>query len=120
MKEIYCIDAEVTFISASNGGRKTLPSILGCVYRPHIVIGDPEQRQPNLTDGNYIEELMLGVCFVSGPSIIEFKKKFIAQMGLIYWPSESYDSVISGATFTIREGGTIVGFGRVLDCPRIV
>jgi hypothetical protein len=34
---------------------------------------------------------------------------------LMYWPEEKYDGVIAGATFTLREGPKIVGFGQVLS-----
>ena len=32
----------------------------------------------------------------------------------MYWPEEKYEELVPGATFTLREGSKIVGFGRVL------
>jgi hypothetical protein len=32
----------------------------------------------------------------------------------MYWPGEKYEQLIPGATFTVREGPKIVGFGQVL------
>ena len=31
----------------------------------------------------------------------------------MYFPLIRYEDVVPGATFTVREGGRIVGFGRV-------
>ena len=30
------------------------------------------------------------------------------------WPAERYEQLVPGATFTVREGPKIVGFGQVL------
>jgi hypothetical protein len=40
-----------------------------------------------------------------------------AQLSLIYYHAQEfpYSSVVPGATFTIREGATIVGFGKVIE-----
>jgi hypothetical protein len=32
-----------------------------------------------------------------------------------HWPAESYDDVVPGATFTMREGPLIVGFGHMIS-----
>jgi hypothetical protein len=32
---------------------------------------------------------------------------------LMYWPHPVYESLVAGATFTIREGAQVVGYGRV-------
>jgi len=46
MNEPPRIEAEVTFLLESEGGRKEPPQLLsGGQYRPHLVIGDPNQRQ---------------------------------------------------------------------------
>ncbi len=104
---LYCIEAEVTFLPKSEGARTAVPQLTNCYYRPHIVIGDPEQRRP-IVSGNRIQEKYLSVCFLSGPPSAELGQKLMTEMALIYWPHPDYDAVIPGATFTIREGGTIV------------
>ena len=38
----------------------------------------------------------------------------ILQPANVYWPGEKYEQLIPGATFTVREGPKIVGFGQVL------
>jgi hypothetical protein len=34
---------------------------------------------------------------------------------LMYWPEESYRGIAPGATFTLREGPNVVGFGSILS-----
>jgi hypothetical protein len=81
-------------------------------YRPHIVVGDPKQRQA-ITAGNVIEETYLGVAFLSGPEKFEAGEPFLAEFALIFYPHPVYDALIPGVAFTIREGPIVVGFGKV-------
>lgn len=121
MDKFPSIEAEVTFIPKSEGGREMIPTVSGCHYRPHIVVGDPSQRQAIVSEGfiegmyldNIIQETYLGIAFQSGPENIEFNKPFLAELVLMYYPRPVYDSLVPGATFTIREGAQIVGFGTV-------
>ncbi len=107
------IEAEITFLPESEGGRTMPPGILSSgVYRPHLVAGDPNQRRA-VVEGNEIRELYLGVAFLSGPENIELGKSFSAELALIYYPNPIYDALIPDATFTIREGARIIGYGRV-------
>lgn len=113
MSELARIEAEVTFLHESEGGRKEPPSHLsGGGYRPHLVVGDPNQRRA-ITIGNEIQETYLGVAFLSGPEKVEPGESFIAELVLMYWPHPMYDSLVPGATFTIREGAQVVGYGQV-------
>ena len=90
-----------------------LPANLsGGGYRPHLLVGDPNQRRA-ITVGNEIQEAYLGVAFVSGPESIEPGEPFLAKLLLMYWPHPMYESLVPGATFTIREGAQVVGYGRV-------
>jgi hypothetical protein len=84
----------------------------GSSYRPHIVVGDPKQRQA-ITVGNVIQETYLAVAFLSGPEQVEAGEPFLGELALIYYPHPVYDSLVPGATFTIREGPRVVGFGEV-------
>jgi hypothetical protein len=81
-------------------------------YRPHVVVGDPKQRQI-IAAGNFIQETYLGVAFLSGPEKFEAGESFLAELALIFYPHPAYDSLVPGATFTIREGPVVVGFGEV-------
>lgn len=69
------IECVVTFLTVKEDGRSiALPAnaLTGCQYRPHLVVGDPRQREV-ITDGNRkILENYLGVCFLTGPESPEF------------------------------------------------
>lgn len=54
--------------------------------------------------GNEIQDTYLGVAFLSGSDKVEFNKSYLVELGLIYYPHPAYESVVPGATFTIREG----------------
>jgi len=63
--------------------------------------------------GNVIQETYLGVVFLSGPDKVELGEPVVAEVALMYYPHPGYDSVVPGATFTIREGPRVVGYGKV-------
>ena len=104
----------MTFLPPSEGGRTTPPVLASGTgtYRPHIVIGDPTQRKA-ITVGNEITETYLGVVFQSGPENVRFGEPLEANALLMYYPNPEYDSVVPGATFTVREGARVVGYGQV-------
>ena len=110
------IKIEITFLSPMQGGRTRPPVLVSenSTYRPHIVIGDPTQRCA-ITVGNEIRETYLGLVFVSGPEDVRFGEPVEAEAALLYYPQPEHDSVVQGATFTIREGPKVVGYGRVKD-----
>jgi hypothetical protein len=111
------LQLELTFLSPSEGGRDTPPPQIGRApgrYRPHIVIGDPNQRRA-IGVGNEGQETYLGVIFVSGPDELRFGEPIEAEAELMYYPLPEHDAVVPGATFTLREGSRIVGYGRVKD-----
>ena len=112
MSELTCIEAEITFITKAEGGRETMPILSDCIYRPHIVVGNPNQKQAVVV-GNEIQENYLGVAFLSSPNDVEFNKSFLAQLVLMFYPHPTYDSLIPNTSFTIREGVKIVGYGKV-------
>ena len=114
MAEQAIIETEITFISKSEGGRDIPDGIFqGLRYRPHIVIGDPMQRQAIIEDGNRVVETYLGVAFADGPQHIEPGQPVRTKMALIFWPHPAYDAVVPGATFTLREGRHIVAYGKI-------
>jgi len=108
------IEANLTFLSPHEGGRTHLNMKLkGLSYRPHIVIGDPNQREAIVGPGNVGLETYCGVAFADGPDHIEPNVVYTVRMVLMYWPHEIYDPVVAGATFTLREGPNILGFGSI-------
>jgi hypothetical protein len=120
MTEFPVIEADVTFLSKSQGGRtKPFPpnTLKTKSYRPHIVIGDINQREAiiEVVDGRkQIQETYLGVAFCDGPENVPFDEPIKTKMVLMYFPTLPYSEVIPGETFTLREGGVIVGYGQVI------
>lgn len=129
---IQRIDCEVTFLRDTERGPLAWPKTLsGGRYRPHLVVGDPNQRRAVLTsrmmpvtysDGSkgeirtdrYIDEELLGVQFDEGPPQPEVETPLLVTLSLMFWPHPGYDKLQPGSTFTVREGPTIVGYGKVL------
>ncbi len=110
------IECSVTFLPECEGGRRyAFPngSLSGCGYRPHLVVGDPQQRKAIVDENNVGQEEYLGVAFLKGPEVIEFGKPLSVQLVLMYHPYVGYAKLVPGATFTIREGGHVVGYGEV-------
>jgi len=110
------ITIEVTFLAPDDGGRDRLidlPPSATSFYRPHLVVGDPGQRKAIVRDGVVITEEYLGVQFMPGSGRFEFGVPRETSVQLLYDVS-LYERLVPGETFTVREGGQIVGFGRVL------
>ncbi|MFT3664991.1 hypothetical protein [Piscinibacter sp.] len=85
-------------------------------YWPHLVVGNPEQREALIGEGNVLLERYLGVCAWSGPDRILPGQQAEVLFALPYGTPEDnlYSELLPGATFTIREGSKIVGSGRVI------
>jgi len=81
-------------------------------YRPHIVLGPTTQREAIL-NGHTLLESYVGVAFVGGPEKLSPGETAEVDLALMYYPHPMYEGVKTGATFTVREGPTIVGFGTV-------
>jgi hypothetical protein len=81
---------------------------------PHIVLGDPSQREAHVGAGNEITEAYLGVLVEDAPDEWSAGESAEVTLVLMYWPDEQYVDVVPGATFTLREGPKIVGFGQIV------
>jgi hypothetical protein len=108
------VQARVTLLPELSCGRRLLNT---GQYRPHIVIG-PQSQRAAICEGNVCTEKYLGVMFVGGSEALDPGESSEVSLALMYFPEESYDEVTWGATFTIREGPLIVGFGVVLSRSR--
>lgn len=109
------IEVELIFRPQPEGGRHIPDGILtGYHYRPHIVIGPPDQKHVVIMQGYSLKETYLGIAFARGPNHIEPSCPVIAEAVLMYSPALEYSIVIPDATFTLREGPLIVGHGRVI------
>lgn len=90
-----------------------MPGLSSGRYMPHIVIQSSDVRAPKAIDGNMIVDDYLGVRFLSGPEEPIPEQRLECEMELMYHPSVDYDAAREGATFTVREGGKVIGFGVV-------
>ncbi len=105
------VTVNATFIAPDDGGRSTLPTFGGETwYRPHIVIQDLDDRAEDSRNEEY-----LGVQFLNGPSNARFRTSLRYTLCLMYHPHVDYSDVTEGATFTMREGARLVGFGEVVS-----
>ncbi len=106
------VEASVTLLPALAGPRV----FTGRQYRPHIVIGPASQREALVAEGNRLTETYLGVCFWSGADKLEPGQTATLKLALIYYPDpeDHYAAVRPNAEFTVREGGKVVGYGKVV------
>lgn len=82
---------------------------------PHIVLGDPSQRQAEIGPGNLLTERYLGVWVKDAPDELSPGQTAEVTLAMMYWPDEKYEGEVQGDTFTLREGPKVVGFGHVLS-----
>jgi hypothetical protein len=115
--DLPVIDCEITFLSEQEGGRKQFGNgmLSGYQYRPHLVVGDINQRKAILDENKFGMEEYLGVVFFEGPEVVEPNIPIKVSMVLMYFPNVNYERLIPNATFTIREGAIVVGFGWVIN-----
>ena len=108
------VEAQITFLTEEAGGRASLPDFSSGSYMPHIVVQPPHVRKAVLSDSNLVAEDYLGVRFLTGPRTYAAGQSGLFAFELTYFPEVNYASIKDGATFTIREGGKVVGFGEVM------
>lgn len=103
------IEVEATFLTFEQGGWRPVPSpgLHPGHYMPHLVVQPPDIRKCSPADD------YLGVAFLEAPDWIIAGEPARCLLELMYHPGVNYDALQPGATFTIREGGKIVGFGIV-------
>ena len=115
MSRLPTILASITMLSHESGGRVVAPDLNSpAAYMPHLVIQSVDTRVATVINGNQIIDEYLGVRFISGPLNVVRDEPFESTFELMYYPVVDYDAVQVGATFTIREGAKILGFGSVL------
>lgn len=107
------IRAHVTFLSPENGGRVKMPELASGQYMPHLVIQSSDVRKAYVIDGSVIVDDYLGVRFLSAPAEMLAEHPLDCELELMYFPHVNYDAIHEGATFTVREGGKVIGFGVV-------
>lgn len=112
MQDVPHIMCSVTFLRQEEGGRSTLPDLDSRKYMPHLVVQSPDVRWAPA--GKMPPDDYLGVRFIAGGPLRP-GEACQTLMELMYHPGVDYSAIAVGATFTIREGPRIVGFGQVLE-----
>ncbi|MFT3880592.1 MAG: Imm27 family immunity protein [Gemmatales bacterium] len=114
----YClkpsIRATLTFLSQEQGGRVHPPGLLTGQYMPHIVVQSSDVRSVKTVNGVCVEKY-LGVRILSTSVEVVPLAPFQCSMELMYHPHVDYSAVQETATFTVREGGKVIGYGAVLS-----
>ena len=82
---------------------------------PHVVIQSRDVRRSVRDPDGIDREPYQGVAFLEGPPNYVAGDAGHFVLELMYYPDVSYADVQPGATFTVREGGKIVGHGVVLS-----
>jgi len=83
-------------------------------YRPHIVI---EPLTPDIATmrANVLTDRYQSVVFLDEYVSIAPGQTQEVLLGLWAYPDNQYENVIPGATFTLREGPHIAGYGTITD-----
>ena len=119
--------AVLTFLSTEEGGRqKMIPedALKNYRYRPHIVIGDPLHRElrPEVLEKAQLfcegDGAYLGVAFNDVSGQPESGEEVVAEFAFMYYPNVSYIEAVVGATFTLREGASVVAYGRIIEIEK--
>ncbi|HXD32242.1 MAG TPA: hypothetical protein VN643_14055 [Pyrinomonadaceae bacterium] len=79
-------------------------------FRRQVVEAKVRSLFPNQDPAEILQ--LPGVVFVAGPEHVVPGQPLEAEAVLIYYPLPEHDAVVPGATFTIREGARVVGYGR--------
>ncbi len=114
MKPFPVIRASVTFLTPEEGGRSQ-SAYDSPLYRPHLVVGDPTQRAALTDDTGSATEKYLAVRFTGDGTELPAGEPQEVTLELVRSQEVDYSDLSPGSTFTIREGGRVVGFGHVLE-----
>ena len=111
------IVADIVMLSPSEGGRKHGIEINPeWRYMPHLAVDDRANRKARTDASNQSLEHYMGVLFERALSVVDPKTgSGQYPLRLMYYPRVDYSTLRSGATFTVREGGRIVGHGVVVS-----
>jgi len=80
---------------------------------PHIVVQAPDVRSAIIDSDGVCREPYQGVRFLQGPDGYQLGVAANVSLELMYYPDDRYEDVEPGATFTVREGKRVVGYGQV-------
>ena len=83
---------------------------------PHLAVDDRSNRTPKRDANGVATEHYMGVLFELAQSLADTSTgSGRYPLRLMYSPGVDYNSLVIGTTFTVREGGWIVGHGVVIQ-----
>ena len=111
------IIAEIVMLSTADGGRSCGIQIdYDTRYMPHLAVDDRSNRTPKRDANGVATEHYMGVLFEPAQSLTDPSTgSGRYPLRLIYHQRVDYNSLVAGTTFTVREGGRIVGHGVVIE-----
>ena len=109
--------ADIVMLTASEGGRNRGIEIdAESRYMPHLAIDERSNHVARTDSNNQSTEHYMGVQFEPALSITDpATGSGQYPVRLMYHPRVDYTTLRTGATFTVREGGRIVGHGVVIS-----
>ncbi len=102
-----------TFLPEEEGGRRRMPELGEGGYMPHFVVQPPHVRTAIARESGLVEDY-LSVAFLPRDGMIVAGRPERFTVELFYDHQVDYASLQPGATFTIREGPKVVGYGTVI------
>lgn len=102
----------VTFLQRAHGGRAH-PASDSPQYRPHLVVEGTRLDRARVDGQPSDEEHYIGVQFTGDGEPLTQGVEHVVELTLPYDVDST--ALTPGATFTLREGPTVVGHGRVLE-----
>ncbi|HEY3266758.1 MAG TPA: hypothetical protein VGM37_07525 [Armatimonadota bacterium] len=109
VRTIPAVVADITFLSAAEAGRASLPTGEARNYRPHLVLHGCDPAEIKSGAG------YLGVWFRAGrfPGFPGVSARY--TLACMYHPMVDYSGLKAGAAFWVYEGGTMVANGIVVE-----
>ena len=111
------IVVDIVMLSSNDGGRTRGITIdAESRYMPHLALDDRANRKARTDSNNQSLEHYMGVHFEPRLSVADpTTGSGQYPLRLMYYPRVDYSTLRTGATFTVREGGHIVGHGVVVS-----
>jgi hypothetical protein len=114
MNDVTILVVDLTFLRREDGGKVQLPGPPFLRYSPHLVVQMPDIRQAIMEENNIVEDYV-PVEFLDGPLDYVAGETGRFQIAIVHAIKTSCESLHPGATFTVREGSRIIGFGTVVE-----
>ena len=113
LTEMESAVVSITLLTTAEGGRRK-PAFDSPRFRPSIVVGDAAQREAIKDADGVIREHYIDTPFSGNGQVLRLGGTY--EVTLQLWnPEADLSAVVPGATFTLREGPKIIGYGHVIE-----